>query len=131
MTVDIAQGGILRSTKTWKNVGELSGEKGVMVWLGSGVFEDDTWIGSEYKTLYPGIPIEPGEQIETILDLNIPIDAPLGLYNALVGVGHTELIENVWWFVYEISETVIDAVEVIAPVLGVIPVEVSVVFEAV
>lgn len=108
----VAQGGIIRANKTWRNTG-AAGTRDIYVFYGKG----ETWetFAPEFGAVATGVFANMGEEVTTPVDCQVPVDASLGLKDALVGVGSyvypTIVLDD-----YEI---VPDAIEVISagPVL--------------
>lgn len=130
MTVIIEQGNTVRALKTWKNIGDLAGVKTIAIAYGHGIYDEGTWVADSGHEGYTfDVPIDAGEQLTTDVDFVVLVDMPIGKYNALVMIGVYNPATYI--FTADISETVVDAIEVVVSTDNAIPEEISVAFEVV
>lgn len=80
----VPQGGIIRANKVWRNTG-AAGTRDIYVFYGKG----ETWetFAPEFGAVATGVFANTGAQVTTPVDCQVPVDASLGLKDALVGVG--------------------------------------------
>ncbi|GAJ09401.1 unnamed protein product, partial [marine sediment metagenome] len=104
----MVQGSTVRANKTWRNTGG-AGFRDIYAAYGTGETRE-TFV-TEFGGITTGQHCAAGAQVTTPVDCQVPAGAPLGLRNALVGVGkYNPTIGSMTFDDYEI---VPDAIEVL------------------